>query len=1023
MSPLASAPLGDDGQVEHDLSPSSVVSSSPVIDNAILTQEHSLTANDVVTGFTSLDSVDLDQEHLMGASLNSSSPILDAVELTQIHLLAGNDLATGPPSVLSLNMTEDESFLANPFSSGNPVLDNIILTQAHDIAVLNIETANPVIDTLTITTGSINNSFTANSIVASQPTLDQTTITQVHVIDLLDISSQSSVLDNIDLTQVHNLLASNIAASESVLDTIAISFTSHSFTGQDISSLEPVLDSTNVNQVHNILFANITGNSSIDAADLAQVHNISATSTTSSAPTVSSVSITQEHVFNADDISAGIPTINISSMTGSNQFAFNDISASTPILDQTDITQVHEISIQDISAGNIINGQPLLEQTNFVLIPQDIISNSSLVDSVTLSQEFVFETIDITTDLPILDSFALIQTNLLLAADILSSNPLIDNVELIQDFVFSPLDIFANNPIIDLQGLEQTNFAVSNDSISASPPLVGSPFPIQEYVFATDDISSSTPIFDTADLSQNHIITPLEIISSQPSIDVLDLFRNEQLSFDDITAGQAILGNSRNDYSQVIPNVFDTFDTYQMFFDTSSTATRNDLSPFYYIDENSISVSTNYVQFTGYGRYLAQSSYHHFIRWTVQLNFTGVAGNITANGNASYPVQNSQVQIPSSWKSPHDSNQYASLQSSFSNALSGNINFENWFSSQGVVVEAAPYDLKTFTIVDSSAAGTNYTSSSSSIKDSITITSSYNAIGRENSQFVFGNQWLVTGSTITVYEDGVGFGRATITRFDPASPQIVFDVLLETPPLPIGAVAGNPIIDDVAITQDHILGANDVIAGLPEIPTRQLGLGNYFLDASDVSASPPELVSPDFVRVIPNTDFQTNDISTQASEVDTVILQSQIRDFAFSPNNIAASTDIGSPTISSIHNLLTDDVVSGNPVIDIVTTDARFVFRPRETSKPVVGSPELSQIHNLSANDIVTFPPIIENLFDPATDVQFSLNDISSDSNVLPLVTLKSRGGSRTEIEVAPSINSATLIGDGRNSIIISGGL
>ena len=191
----------------------------------------------------------------------------------------------------------------------------------------------------------------------------------------------------------------------------------------------------------------------------------------------------------------------------------------------------------------------------------------------------------------------------------------------------------------------------------------------------------------------------------------------------------------------------------------------------------------------------------------------------------SYNVVSGSVQVPSDWLYLGDSSNRVTFQSLINSSLSENSNHESWLSTSPYRVEEAPTTYsgypKKFTVVDASLAGTNYTASTSGVHDDINISDSYNVASNaasgtwlDNSHFVLGNQWLITAAGQIN-----GYGRMTITRFDPND---ALRALVHTVSISLGSgtadvVTGSPDMGTTTLTQDSSLAAVAVTGSAPSI--------------------------------------------------------------------------------------------------------------------------------------------------------------------------------------------------------------
>jgi hypothetical protein len=133
FSPLASAPLGDDGveiETGATLAPVSISTGAPSVGTTALSQEHSFSAIGISVG----------------------APAVDAAALSQEHSFSAIDIATGAPAVDAAALSQGDAsqnhaFTATNISSGSPDIGTPALSQEHALLSTDIATDAPSVGT------------------------------------------------------------------------------------------------------------------------------------------------------------------------------------------------------------------------------------------------------------------------------------------------------------------------------------------------------------------------------------------------------------------------------------------------------------------------------------------------------------------------------------------------------------------------------------------------------------------------------------------------------------------------------------------------------------------------------------------------------------------------------------------------------------------------------------------------------------------------------------------------------------
>ena len=97
FSPLASSPLGDDGQVSTHSLTFNEITTTPVVDSAPVFEGEQFTFNDIVTGAPVIDAIGTPvTSNFVADNLVSSAPVVDNINIDLIHVLNANDVTATP---------------------------------------------------------------------------------------------------------------------------------------------------------------------------------------------------------------------------------------------------------------------------------------------------------------------------------------------------------------------------------------------------------------------------------------------------------------------------------------------------------------------------------------------------------------------------------------------------------------------------------------------------------------------------------------------------------------------------------------------------------------------------------------------------------------------------------------------------------------------------------------------------------------------------------------------------------------
>lgn len=154
FSPLASAPLSDDGvlgEVIHFLSGSNILASAPVVSEPSVTSNVSLEGVSIVLGAPTIGSATLSGTHNLPLNnLITTAPTLGEATLSGVQALSSDNILTDAPVFGTPTATLVLSFAGEPFVTGVPSLDESDLLSTQNLVPQNLNSGRAVVDTATL---------------------------------------------------------------------------------------------------------------------------------------------------------------------------------------------------------------------------------------------------------------------------------------------------------------------------------------------------------------------------------------------------------------------------------------------------------------------------------------------------------------------------------------------------------------------------------------------------------------------------------------------------------------------------------------------------------------------------------------------------------------------------------------------------------------------------------------------------------------------------------------------------------
>ena len=171
FSPLASAPLGDDGVVTSDVFQlQSIVTGNPVVGSSSITQGTNFTLTVITSGQPLVPTIDLSLVHNLSPTvITSGQPLVPTVDLSLVHNLSPTVITSGQPLVPTVDLSLVHNLSPTVITSGQPLVPTITLVEDE------VSTADPILTGVPeVSTASIqqNNSLVVSNILTGRPDVE-----------------------------------------------------------------------------------------------------------------------------------------------------------------------------------------------------------------------------------------------------------------------------------------------------------------------------------------------------------------------------------------------------------------------------------------------------------------------------------------------------------------------------------------------------------------------------------------------------------------------------------------------------------------------------------------------------------------------------------------------------------------------------------------------------------------------------------------------------------------------------------
>ena len=487
FSPLASAPLADDGAVvvNVSLTADSITTGAPQIGDLFSYDDYEATASGLFDS-TSSTNVDLYTNN-RGFSIGGAG---------------GNTgyVAQNPAGVynLTVNSTGISFRLYGSVIASSSTNQWTSTTNIHYTDVtLNWSGT-------TVVTTSNNGTFTASSNLPATTYLLGTTALDDAIASAAATAGVSSNLydwipDEVTVTESSDVFRARLAGSSTDLDTY--SFSQNSSTvylyGHYVVAGRFLILTQYPNQ-NDSAFSNTNASANPDTeitvarftrsvqpryayeVSHAQDYNLTPTDVVAAAPTVDASSVSHDYNLTATEITAAAPTVDASTLTEDGVFTGVDITAGAPTVDASTITQVHDLTATEITAG------------------------APTVDTPAITEDYALTGVEITTGSPTVDASSITQLhNIGFSGDIVSGAPTVDASSITQVHNISPTAIDAATPTIDASDITQAHDLTATE-ITAGAPVVDAPTIAGVSELTASEITTGASSVDAHAASQYH---------------------------------------------------------------------------------------------------------------------------------------------------------------------------------------------------------------------------------------------------------------------------------------------------------------------------------------------------------------------------------------------------------------------------------------------------------------------------------------------------------------------------------------
>lgn len=390
FTPLAAAPLADSGKAVYEIACDSI-STTPVVDAALLVQGTDFPANDISAGAPLVDAISPIFNHNFGADSLTSTPTVDLIDFAQVYELSANDLSITP---------------------------SVDSSTATITSILSAVSLGPEVTEYTVTVADNGgNKFYIDGV--SNPTLSLVR-GQKYVFDLSDSSNSghplvftlsdgtTSYTDGVTTTGTAGTSGATVTflvPSDAPASLRYVCSVHGSGMGNTISvstqaiGLQPTVDEISLSIASNFTGVDlIIGAPLLDTASVFEDETVTPLDIVAGAVSVESINPQVTSNFTADDITSGLIVDNISASIISNLAAI-DVSAGSPVVDSIEYFKIYNFTASDIASSVSIDSIVATFISSFTAAS---IEAQPVVGGIDFKQNHVFGASEITAGIPTL---------------------------------------------------------------------------------------------------------------------------------------------------------------------------------------------------------------------------------------------------------------------------------------------------------------------------------------------------------------------------------------------------------------------------------------------------------------------------------------------------------------------------------------------------------------------------------------------------------------------------------------------
>jgi hypothetical protein len=583
FSPLASAPLADDGLVKVELTPVSVSTQVTSVANVTLTQVHSLSSPDISTGTPTVASSSLEENYplstsdistgtpvvdnpvltqnfaLVPSSISTGSPEVNSAALSQVHIVSTTDISTGASSVDATDITQVHSVSLSDTTSGSPATGNPDLDEEHSVTLSSVTTGSP-------TLGSpVCNAFdlvlSANDLTAGTPILANQR-TEGYDSARSDYFDNTVVTGPVTILDKGSVTGYRLDSTFWSIRTASISENSSTITFETYHKRIYTNGTSQWYDVNITLYK--TGNTVASYSEGSQF-NQSNHPYNYGAPPNSSFSgyidlpDLQDHLNNTSDYDwMDHDFVNSSGTDASAYPVYLSGSLTSASLKRVSDNYTYD----SVTTGNIsVSGTSRFAGKNYRLAVGLPVPNTNYVSQFSAARfdpSFNFtQTNDATlthletglgligfdTGVPVVGNATLVLDQQIAANGVSSGIPVVGSPSSTESHVLSPSDVEAQLPVVAATSISQDHSVEAVDT-STQSPVLQSPDVDQDHVLGASEVSAGTPVVGSTTVSEFQVLgSPVEILTGVPEVGNATFIRNNQFAANDVSAGTPVVGS------------------------------------------------------------------------------------------------------------------------------------------------------------------------------------------------------------------------------------------------------------------------------------------------------------------------------------------------------------------------------------------------------------------------------------------------------------------------------------------------